>query len=152
MPVVTVQDVKDAYDVASQIASTRLNFCLDNANRKVRRLIGTDYHTRAFATPVASTDTDLASDATEAVIKLTMAEVLVNANLRIRPSGQVIKEQDAASPAMGRSAQIVNEYLTPEQVDAWRDRLISDALSLISPWTLEGTGGMGTIQIASPAY
>lgn len=150
MAEIAVADIRSSYDVATVISDSRIEFCIGNAQRKVKKVIGSDQYDRAFDSPVASGDEELAADVTEATIKLSMAEILINANLRIRASGQVIKEQDAGSPGMSTSNQVENQYLTPEQVDSWRDRLVNDAMDLLREYSLTGqVQGMGTLRIGA---
>lgn len=152
MPVPQVSDLRLRFAVAAEIGEDRIQFGLDNAGFLVKRRIGIEAFNEVFngVTPTIedseyldtnTTNTDeialRAGSVTTAFYYYAMADVLINANLRIRASGSVKKEQDAGSPSMQRANAIDNEYLTPKEVREWIAQLKGDADVLIAPYVVE---------------
>ena len=152
MPALSANDLTTRFDVATQIDVTRVQACVDTANRWARRKIGIEAFNQIFAGDTSTvtdseyldentttTDEDALrlGEVTDAVMFFAMAEVVANCNLRIRPSGQVKEEQDAGSPAMTASTQIINKYLSPAEVKEWITELRGNADALISPYVIE---------------
>lgn len=148
MAEVTLTDLKAAFAV-SDIADSRLTFCLGNAITYVKSRIGFDLYKEVFLGGASTIEDGDDADSTtvnetahrlaclkDAVLYYAMARVLVNANLRIRRAGSVKKEQDAGSPGMNNS-QVINEYLTPAEVSEWRATLLSDADDLTESYIPE---------------
>ena len=151
MAVPVIADLTAKFQIDSSIATTRLQWCLDTALRKVKKLIGQTAYDEIFdgdtstltdswqdtdATNVNET-ADRIADVTDATFYFAMANVLENANMRIRASGQVVRETDAGSPALGGGSQITNQYLSPKEVAEWRGQMLSQADALISPYIIQ---------------
>jgi hypothetical protein len=130
MSVPSVSDLKSRFPIASQIESSHLEFAIETALGDVEDAVGIDVYNQIFASDAPDVE-DSADDAdttnvneiarrlrrvTNAVYYRAFAKALRMANTRIRPSGSVKREQDAASPAMGGGRQTDNEYFTPKEV------------------------------------
>jgi hypothetical protein len=170
----TVSDLRNAFEITSQVADSRLSFCLDGALRRVKTKIGATHYAEVFSGATSTlpdnyntvavaaipddslgtvqspgnyvgADSDTTStnetatrlaEVTDAALYYAMASVLINTNLRIRSGGQIKKEQDAGSPAMGAGNQINNEYLAPKEVSEWRMSLIAEADRMLAPYAV----------------
>lgn len=151
MAVPTSDDLNQRFDISSQIAVERTDWALELALSDVERAVGIDVYNEIFnaATSTVEDSPDDADstttneeasrlrDVTNAVYFKAMAYCLENANLRIRASGSVKREQDAGSPAMVSSAQVVNEYMTPEEITTMKAGLEAKAADLLQPYLLD---------------
>lgn len=139
MPVPSLTELKKSFSVAD-IGDERLQFCLDGAIRRAKKRLGLDLFDLIFnSTPVTPEEELRFESITSAILHLAMAAVLINANMRIRRSGQVKREQDVGSPGMSGN-QITNEYLSPTEINQWRSTLIAEAEVLISEYEPEPSG------------
>lgn len=152
MPAVVIQDIRDQFQVGKQIKDDQLQTCLDDGIDTVKSKIGIEAYNQIFA-GVASTVEDSeyldqnttatdedalrTSRVTRSVIYYTMADLVLNTSLRIRPSGIVKKEQDSGSPAVSASSQVINEYLSPTEAKQYSDWLIGKADSAVGPYVIE---------------
>lgn len=148
----TTDDLKNAFEIATQIGTSRLQFCLNGSLNWCKRKIGVEAYNQVFGSDASTlldsayldeniTTTDEVAlrlaEVTAAVLNYAMANLVQNANLRIRSSGQVKREQDAGSPAAGAGMQIQNEYLSPKEALEWADRLMATANRLLGPYMIE---------------
>lgn len=130
----SVNDLKAAYQIDSNVKpATRLDFSLANAIRGVKKTLGVSLFNIIFpdTTPTGLSDEDQIrfDDIHAAIIKLAMAEVLTNVNLRIRDSGQ-IKEENTSQSELS-TGNVTVKYLTPDEVQKWKSSLIAEANGLI---------------------
>lgn len=122
MAEITVQDIRDRYPIGSSaVPDTAVTFALDSAIVDTKLRIGeATYADLSGATPSSELQ---ASAVGMAVCYFTLARLVRSHNLTFRRGGRVVQEQDAGSPAMGSSSQVINEYLSPkeakEEADAW---------------------------------
>lgn len=171
MPEPSVPEFRERFGIHSQIPDTRIEFCLLTALGKVKRKIGQDAYDEIFnsVTPPTATLYDSpyfdqdgtatnegllrTQEVTDAAHYFTAALVVLNTSLYIRPAGLVKREQDAASPAMTSSMQVVNEYLPPDEVadvvaslNAQADEFIG--LYVLPPDPMGEGGAQGFVYLA----
>lgn len=148
----TEEDLRARFGISSQISSGRVEMALSSALRDVKRKIGVEAYNEVFS-GAASTILDSAflddnatttdedalreGDVTDAVYWYAAAKIVLNTSLHIRPTGIVKREQDAGSPAMGSSSQIINEFLTPKEVQELIASMTSEGDRLISSYIIE---------------
>lgn len=130
MPIPDVADIKNRFGI--DLPDHRIQAEINSAASQIRRAVGIDVYNEVFegaTSTLEDSDIDLdttnvnetafrIADLTEALILKAFVGCIRNANARIRRSGSVKKEQDAASPAAGGGRLIINEYMTPEEVNA----------------------------------
>lgn len=151
MPVPQVSDLRLRFAVAAEIGEDRIQFGLDKAGRKIRRKVGIEAFNEIFdIEPPTVVDSEYldtnttaddeialrAGEVTDAYYYYAMADIVLNANLRLRASGSVKKEQDAGSPSMQRANAIDNEYLSTAEVMQWANELNGRADALIAPYVV----------------
>ncbi len=149
MAVPNVDDLKERFDIAAQIADPRIEFAIEDALSSVEDAIGIDAYNEVFSGDTATIedgdDDDLTTSneetrrtrkVTNAVYFRAIANCLENANTRIRASGSVKKEQDAGSPAMS-SSQVTNEYLSPKELKEMASLYNSKADALLQPYLFD---------------
>lgn len=126
--------------------------CLEDALDTVRVAVGIEAFNEIFtgdpSTVIDSAylDTNLTSSdetalrlsrVTRAVYYFSLAEVVLNTNLRIRPSGLVKKEQDSGSPAVSVASQVENEYLSPKETREYADWLTGKGNELVGAYIID---------------
>lgn len=148
MAVPTIEDIRARFAITSQFSSDRLTFALESALGDVEDAIGTDIYNEIFegaTSTVEDSQDDLDTTTTNeearrtrrvthAVYYKALANVISNANTRIRSSGSVLKEHDAASP--GSTTEVVNEYMNPSQIAQMVSMYESKAGELLQPYLI----------------
>lgn len=146
MPIETLidaDDLREKFDIASQIKDTRLTFCIENASRTLRSWVGDEaYDDAASGTP---DDEDRAAALAAAENYLSMYHALLNTGARIRKDGVVKSEQDAAGVMGGN---IINQFYSPDELIKLSKEYFQQAEILAAEFLqqTEGSGvGAGTI-------
>lgn len=122
MPLIDADELRETFDIASQIKDARLTFCIENASRTLVSWVGSDaYEDAGAATP---DDADRAAALVAAEKYLSMYHALLNTGARIRMNGVVKSEQDAGGPMNGT---IVNQYYSPAELNALRLEYLAQA-------------------------
>lgn len=138
MAEVTVSDLRSNWSITSQISDTRLTLCLTDAVDEVKTKIGVEAYREVFLgdtatiedseyldTNVTTTD-EIAlrtSRVTKGVHYYAIADLVLNTMLNFRATGLLKQEQDAGSPAMNSSSQVINEYLSPKEAKEYSEWL-----------------------------
>lgn len=149
---ITAAELRELFAVVSQIGDPRLEFAIRGASRTLRKWVGDE----AYEDALVWVNGDEAQDETRAAALKdaeaysAAAELLLNTSLRIRASGLVKREQDAAGPLGG---QITNEYLSPKEIRELREEYAAQAEAIAAPYrpltTASGASvGRGTFTLA----
>ncbi|HRH40393.1 MAG TPA: hypothetical protein PKY82_02025 [Pyrinomonadaceae bacterium] len=126
MTLVTVQNLRDWFDLAAEIKEARLTYCLDSAELTLREWVGD----QSFDEADANDSTAKAKTFRLILGKLAIAELLLNTNIRIRRSGLVKTEKDDIS----NNKQ--NEYLAPSEMLNLRNQYFAEAEIKAKPFLL----------------
>lgn len=139
-------ELRTLFDIATQIADDRLTFCIRNGSRTLISWVGGDAYADAGAEE--SEDEERAAALKDAESYLAMYQALLNTSARIRRSGIVKQEQDAAGPMNGT---VVNQYYSPGELKALRDEYFKQAETIAAPYQQETSGtGIGAATITMP--
>lgn len=144
----TITDLKTSFEIDSSIKDPRLTFCLNNAIRKVKKNVGTVLFAEVFPDPQGSLEEEdqiRHDDFCTAIINYSIINLLTNANLRIRASGQVKKE--IVNYSEMSTGNVTHEYLTPSEVREWKSTLSGEADGLISTYLPDSGPGFSTTRI-----
>jgi hypothetical protein len=127
---VTADEVRDLFGLAPEV--TGLDSCVSAASRQLRGWVGKTTYTDALQGAQA-TDQDRAAQLKTAEGYLTIYHNLLNAGVRVRPSGVVSREQDAAGPMGGT---VLNQYLSPKELQDLRKQYLEQATEMAAPYRL----------------
>jgi hypothetical protein len=125
-------DLRELFDIADQIVDGRLTFCIRNASRTLKGWVGDEvYEDAAAEEPEDPENADRAAALKDAESYLAMYHALLNTSVRIRKSGLVSREQDAAGPMGGT---VVNQYFNPKELAQLRDEYLAQAKTIAGPY------------------
>lgn len=124
MPKISAADLKELFDIVSDIKPVRLDFCLNAAERTLRQLVTDAVY--SAPSPVRQVESLKFAEAHLAVYHL-----LLNAGLRIRRSGLVKKEQDSGGSVTNN---VTHEFYTPEELKALREDFYQNAIDAAMPY------------------
>ena len=129
MPLVTVTELKEYFNVAADFPDGPIGESLVLGSNVVRKYVGVDVYTDASSgTP---TDPLRASMLKAAESRVAMYYLVLNASSGIRRSGLVKTEQDAAGPLGGT---VINSYISPREIRELRSQYSEQALDLMSDY------------------
>lgn len=117
MPKLVPAELKELFDIVSDIKPVRLEFCLLAAERTLRSMITNAVYEQTV--PTAQIEALKFAEA-----NLAVYHVLLNTGLRIRRSGLIKKEQDAGGSVTNN---VVNEFLDPSEIAALRRQFYAEA-------------------------
>lgn len=129
MAEVATSDIRANFDILeSEVKTAPIDFALRIAIAETKQRIGA----ATYADLISGTPSDELSAISleKAVQYLAVSELLKNKFLRFRRGGLVKKEQDAGSPATNQT--IINEYLTPSEMQTLSKAFRDDALETLS--------------------
>lgn len=129
MPKLSAEDLKELFDIVSDIKSVRLDFCLNAAERTLRQLVTDAVY--SAPSPVRQIESLKFAEAHLAVYHL-----LLNAGLRIRRSGLVKKEQDSGGSVTNN---VTHEFYTPEEISELREQFYQAAMDAANPYKPSAT-------------
>lgn len=145
--------VRTRFAVQNTVSDGRIEACLNESIRSVKRKIGIEAYNEIFDeeetptiedsefldenTTTADEEALRLGQVTDAVYYYTVASLVLNTQLRIRPAGIVKKEQDATSPAISGSTNVINEYISVDEAIKYSNQLRSLADRLIGPYVIE---------------
>lgn len=124
MPKLSPEDLKELFDIVSDIKPVRLDFCLSAAERTLRQIVTDAVY--SASSPVRQVESLKFAEAHFAVYHL-----LLNAGLRIRRSGLVKKEQESGTSVQNNAVQ---EFYTPEEIETLRDQFYAAAIDSANPF------------------
>ncbi len=151
MAVPDSDDLRTKFSISTQISDARLDMCMDDALDTVRVKLGIEAFDEVFNAATDTIDDSIYLDenitttdetalrlsrATRAVFYYAIADVVLNTSLHIRATGMIKKEQDAGSPGMNSSSQIINEYLTAKEAQEYAAWLTGKADGLIEQYVV----------------
>src|SRR5688572_15560970 len=131
MALPTADDFKARFSVV-QITDDKIEAYIIDAGNDVKRKLGVEAYAEIFDGETATikdseyldenvTTTDeealRLADVTRAVIYYAAAYLVLNTHIRLAPGGQMKKQQDAGSVAMGGASQTENEYFSIKEVN-----------------------------------
>lgn len=128
---VTKDELRELFDIVSEIKDARLNFCVSAASRQLKAWVGAAVYTDALKGTEA-TDKDRAAQLKASESYLAAYHTLLNAGLRLRPSGVVKQEQDASGNMGGRG--VINQYLSPQELSQLCDQYLEQATEMAAPY------------------
>ncbi len=131
---VTADEVREQFSVAPEI--TGLASCVASASRQLRGWVGKTVYDDALEGDNA-TDKERAASLKAAEAYLAVYHALLTAGLRVRPSGVVRQEQDAAGPMGGT---VINQYLTPRELGELRKQYLAQAEEITARYRLQTSG------------
>lgn len=124
MPKLSAADLKELFDIVSDIKPVRLEFCLSAAERTLRQIVTDAVY--SASSPVRQVESLKFAEAHFAVYHL-----LLNTGARIRRSGLIKKEQDAGA-SVSNNAQ--NEYFSVEEIADLRREFYQTAIEAAKPY------------------
>jgi hypothetical protein len=129
VPLVTVPELKEFFNVASDFPDGPIGESLILGSNVVRKYVGVAaYIDASSGTP---TDPVRASMLKAAESRVAMYHLVLNAGSGIRRGGIVRTEQDAAGPMGGT---VINSYLSPKDIRELRSEYAVAALDLMSDY------------------
>jgi hypothetical protein len=136
----SVQDIRDKFNLHSKSFEPQIASAILSANRKIRLWVGADVYDAA-ASETAPTDADellRAETVADAHSWLTMYYLSRAVGVKYSPDGAIKQQQDNGSPAMG-SRIVTNSYLTPEELGRNEQKYYDTAEEIILPYLVAET-------------
>ena len=143
----TVQQLRDIFNVVTEISNQRLSFCLLAGRRTLRGWTGADAFEDALLSEPLNAERADALKSAEA--NLAMYHLLLNTGARIRPFGIVTSEQDAASSVTDGT---VHQYLPPTELQQLRKQFFDTAAELAEPYRQQNQAREAVTMQLRPAY
>ncbi len=128
---VIAEELRERFSIAPEV--TCLDFSISSASTQLKRWVGTDAYADALLADSAQ-DKERAAQLKDAESYLGAYHTLLNGGMRMRPSGVVTREQDAAGPMGGT---VLNQYLTPKELSELRRQYMAQAEELAAPYRLQ---------------
>jgi hypothetical protein len=147
----TVADFQDRF-ATGNLEESRIEGCLYSSLRTVKVKLGVEAYNEIFEGETSTVEDSeyldenettadeeelRTGEVTDAAFYYTAACLVLNTQLRIRPSGIVKTEQDAGSAAMGRNMQITNEYISVSDARQYADWLRAEGDRMLLPYVIE---------------
>ncbi|GEM_PF-2344997 len=135
MPLASAANLREWFDIVSDVKDARLSFCLSAAERQLKSWVGSDNYE----------DEDLAETMEWAEAHLAVYHLLLNTGARIRRNGLVKQEQDAGGSVTN---SVINEYYTSEELQRLREQYFKTAVDEVEEYrTAEATGNAASLPI-----
>lgn len=148
MSLVTTDNIRDWFDPVTEISDDRIEFSIGTASRMLRSWVTDDVYSAAEEAADDDTPDEAYTALASAEGYLTMYNLLLNSAARLRAFGVVKQEQDAGGSVTNN---VVNQYLTPDEVITLRQEYYDLARSTSAPYIPEegsaASSGLGSMLI-----
>lgn len=128
---VTAEELRERFSIAPEVTS--LDFSISSASTQLKRWVSKNVYADALLGDGAQ-DKERAAQLKDAESYLAAYHILLSGGMRMRPSGVVKQEQDAAGPMGGT---VINQYLTPQELAGLRKQYMEQAEEMAAPYRLQ---------------